>query len=293
MLKLAVEKLAAVWEDSDMRDSITCLGALTPDEISEISTFLHVDCQVLGQWAKYVRADSSFNFAICSNGQHFIRLSGYDTKGLRFYKTKEVATPINEYGYVRVSGFSTMHQLVAEAFIPNFVPYPEKEINHIDGNKLNNDVSNLELVSHKQNMVHFWSEDCMREHRDVWVSKHVGRHWSESQRIKFMSREHPKYWSDKSRLEMSQRHKGKKLSLEHAAKLKQANRGTHRLLGRINVTDGISNHLIKPDDLAMWEARGYHRGKTINNPPKQKKPYVHTAEFLEKQQLRKLSKEAI
>ena len=45
-----------------------------------------------------------------------------------------------------------VHRLVAESFLPN--PKGLKQVNHIDGNKKNNELGNLEWVTNMENRIH-------------------------------------------------------------------------------------------------------------------------------------------
>jgi hypothetical protein len=63
----------------------------------------------------------------------------------------------NDYKFVclRKDGVNknhSVHRLVAETFIPN--PLNLSDVNHKDGNKLNNHVSNLEWCSRSENLAH-------------------------------------------------------------------------------------------------------------------------------------------
>ncbi len=80
-------------------------------------------------------------------------------------------------GYKRVGGkFGNknnylVHRLVAETFIPN--PHSFTEVNHINGDKTDNSVSNLEWISREDNAKHAWNVGLMT--RNGLQSKYI---WS-------------------------------------------------------------------------------------------------------------------
>jgi hypothetical protein len=75
-----------------------------------------------------------------------------------------------------------VHQLMAITYL-NHIPCGMKlVINHIDGNKLNNYLSNIEIVTNRAN-----TSTCFRKNKNSFTSKYVGVYWHKTYK-KWISR---------------------------------------------------------------------------------------------------------
>lgn len=80
-------------------------------------------------------------------------------KANRHIKCKMKKPTVNKCGYYQTVLYKNgkkrnvlVHRLVAEAFLPNLNNKPT--INHIDGNKLNNKLDNLEWATYPEQLIH-------------------------------------------------------------------------------------------------------------------------------------------
>ena len=90
----------------------------------------------------------------------------------RVHRGKELTQQLNERGYCCVTisfkkqaKSKKVHRLVAETFLPN--PQNKRQVNHIDCNKRNNNVDNLEWCNNSENMLHAYKSGLRMGRRAI------------------------------------------------------------------------------------------------------------------------------
>ena len=148
------------WNDYDGYVTKESLNT-TPDAqiylMDRYRTFMNLDKEVEIIDDEEWRTIFDFpNYEVSNKGN--IRSKEYNDSLGHLRSSKKLKKQVNNCGYEYVILSSkeekhktlTVHRIVAKTFIPN--PEEKEDVNHIDGNKLNNNVNNLEWTTTQENI---------------------------------------------------------------------------------------------------------------------------------------------
>lgn len=121
-----------------------------------------------------------------------------------------------------------LHRFVANAFIPN--PYHLPEVNHKDGNKMNNSVDNLEWVSRSENQLH-----AVKNHlQPSGLSTYTGK-FSEEERNKIKE-----MWNEG---QYSKRELAKIFNVSHTC-INDILNDKYRYVNKVNIFETVARPMV-------------------------------------------------
>lgn len=117
--------------------------------------------QLPGHWANYGISECGVVYNLTTHHQISMYIANI---GYASYRLWSCLTN----GY---SSIVCMHRLLALAYIPNGtgLPYDKLDVNHLDGNKLNNCLSNLEWATRSRNCQHAYDTGLRNDNKLVTI----------------------------------------------------------------------------------------------------------------------------
>lgn len=162
---------------------------LSSQQYQELESFLGCSPDTYGEWqiipfCKYPTCVNSLGTMVIRFACSYVTSDGqHRNLGTFSYDFSDAM------GYLRCT-VGSLHRIVAETFLATW--NPDLVVNHKDGNKHNNSVENLEMVTCKENTQHFLTNDCfidarktqrinisvgLKEHYVQYDSPILGKKW--------------------------------------------------------------------------------------------------------------------
>lgn len=181
-----------------------------------------------------------------------------DGQGRRI-KGKEIIPYPNTSGYLHfVSGRKKngknirhmyfIHRLIAELFVENPNPNEYNVVDHIDGNKLNNNPTNLRWTNQKGNC----NNPITRQRNSESLKKYFEKYYND-----------PKKIEERKQCTRAALNRPEVLAKLRKPRSEEA-KAKMQMKGRIWVNNGTTNKFIKPTELNYYLNNGYIKGHTFN-----------------------------
>ena len=127
---------------------------------------MNLEEKTIEEWQDIIGYECIYKISNLGNIESYDRVLK-NHNGSYLFRSRKINSFISKLGYAKVhlslngkhKEFS-VHRLIAKAFIPNLENKPE--VNHIDGNKLNNSISNLEWCTRSENLQHAWDNNLRK-----------------------------------------------------------------------------------------------------------------------------------
>jgi len=136
---------------------------MNPITISLILVKFRLQKKIMKKW-KQITGFEQFEV---SNYGEIRNIKTYKIRKPFIDKPKYTVITLYEVGGINKS--KRVHRLVAEAFVPN--PENKDQVNHIDGNRLNNRADNLEWVTRAENVSHAVKNNLYAQGEDTNKAK--------------------------------------------------------------------------------------------------------------------------
>ena len=191
-----------------------------------------------------------------------------------WYGKKHLSEPrilkikIDRYGYPVVclhhkerKKYPPIHKLVAQAFIPK--ANEQLQVNHIDGNKQNNKVSNLEWVTNKENMNHAFKTGLIAKENPSAGRK---RRYKSAIERELSQKRAKALWADGSYKEKMQKRYN---SEEYITELRERRKNQKPpTLGRKRINNGSEEKAVKQEEVSIYLKNGWNLGRLFFNTQK-------------------------
>lgn len=138
---------------------------LSNEQYQELAGLLEHDPSEDGEWAIVNNSNGPCIYAVNSRGTIVVRLSCTDKRG---YKQKPrkcfIRTFPDGYLFCNLNDKDVrLHRLMAATWLDDWDE--SLTVNHKDGNKCNNSIENLEMMTVHDNCMYYHTADCIKEQR--------------------------------------------------------------------------------------------------------------------------------